>query len=67
MKLSGLYRDPLKKHKTPGDITRKRNVGRRFLPKLTTAMPSMHEVPHMDGTHGNVPTPGKPKWFQRSS
>ena len=64
MKLSELHRDILKKHKTPGDITRKRNVGKRFLPKLTTLMPSMHEVPHMDGTQGHVPKPGKPKWFQ---
>lgn len=63
MKLSKLYQDPLRKHKTPGDVRKQKGV-RQFLPKLTTLMPSMHEVPHMDGTDGHVPRPGKPKWFQ---
>ena len=36
-----------------------------WLQNIVGSMPGMHEVPHMSGTHGNVPNPGKPKWEQR--
>ena len=50
-----------KKRKKP----KNRSPTSQWLAKPTQLMPGMHEIPHMDGTHGNVPRPGKPVWAQR--
>lgn len=52
------------KHVTPGDLTKVDTLA-QWIETPNAAMPGMHEVPHMDGTAGNVPKPGKPKWHQR--
>ena len=55
---------PKRKHKTPGDVTKIDPLA-QWKANPTNLMPGMHEVPHMSGTHGHVPKPGKPKWEQR--
>jgi hypothetical protein len=69
MKLEVLHQgrlayQPKEIHKTPGDVT-KIDPMQQWKSKPTLLMPGMHEVPHMDGTHGHVPKPGKPVWSQR--
>ena len=69
MKLNLLHEGMLRYRKkqefnTPGDLT-KIDTMAQWKAKPTILMPGMHEVPHLDGTHGHVPRPGKPVWNQR--
>ncbi len=58
----------MEKREQPGDVSKEFEGQKeriRATEKPTIKMPSMHEVPHLDGTAGHVPKPGKPVWFQR--